>query len=49
MKKQQPTAPFEIVTTVGLTLPGVELKTSWAGLPVLKVGGCFMAGLAHHR
>ena len=29
--------------------PGVEVLTSWAGTPVLKVHGCFVAGLASHR
>ena len=37
---------FETVRTVGLTLPGVEAATKYDGSPVLKVGGCFMAGLA---
>jgi hypothetical protein len=34
---------------VGLTLPDVEATTRYDGSPVLKVGGCFMAGLATHR
>jgi hypothetical protein len=33
---------------VGLALPGVEATTRYDGSPVLKVGGCFMAGLATH-
>jgi hypothetical protein len=41
--------PFEIVRTVGLTLPNVETATKYDGSPVLKAGGCFMAGLATHR
>jgi hypothetical protein len=41
--------PFETVRTVGLALPGVEAATKYDGSPVLKVGGCFMAGLATHR
>ena len=40
--------PFEAVKAVGLTLPGVEAATRYDGSPVLKVGGCFMAGLATH-
>jgi hypothetical protein len=49
MKKRRPTMAFEIVKTVGLALPEVEAMTNWAGLPVLRVRGCFMAGLASHR
>lgn len=41
--------PFEAVRTVGLTLPDVEVATKYDGSPVLRVGGCFMAGLATHR
>jgi hypothetical protein len=40
--------PFELVRTVGLTLKDVEAVTKYDGSPVLKVGGCFMAGLATH-
>jgi len=40
--------PFEAVRAVGLTLPGVEAATRYDGSPVLKSGGCFMAGLATH-
>ena len=39
---------FAAVTAIGLTLPGVEAATKYDGSPVLKVGGCFMAGLALH-
>lgn len=39
---------FGVVQTVGLTLPGVEAATKYDGSPLLKVGGCFMAGLATH-
>src|SRR6185369_15445687 len=42
------TAAFEIVRTVGLALPDVEATTKYDGSPVLKLGGCFMAGLATH-
>ena len=40
--------PFDIVQAVGLTLPDVEATTKYDGSPVLKLGGCFMAGLATH-
>jgi hypothetical protein len=39
---------FEIVRVTGLELPGVEAATKYDGSPVLKAGGCFMAGLATH-
>ena len=39
---------FDTVTSVGLSLPGVEATTKYDGSPVLKLGGCFMAGLATH-
>jgi hypothetical protein len=39
---------FDIVTTVGLRLPGVESVVKYDGSPMLKVGGCFMAGVATH-
>ena len=42
------TDPFAIVRAVGLALPGVEAVTKYDGSPVLKYGGCFMAGLASH-
>jgi hypothetical protein len=47
-KKQEPTDGFEIVRAVGLTLPDVEATTKYDGSPVLKLNGCFMAGLATH-
>jgi hypothetical protein len=37
------------VQAVGITFPDVEATTRWAGGPVLKARGCFMAGLAAHR
>mgnify|MGYP001031517985 FL=1 len=40
---------FDRVRQVGLALPGVEAATKYDGSPVLKLGGCFMAGLATHR
>lgn len=39
---------FDEVRTVGLALPGVEASIRYDGMPVLKVNGCFMAGLASH-
>lgn len=39
---------FEIVRTVGLSLPDVEAATRYDGSPVLKAAGCFMAGVAAH-
>jgi hypothetical protein len=44
-----PPEAFEIVKTVGLALPDVEAMANWDGAPVLKVRGCFVAGLASHR
>ena len=46
--RNQTAGCFETVTRVGLTLPDVEATTKYDGSPVLKVGGCFMAGLALH-
>jgi hypothetical protein len=40
---------FEIVRTIGTALPDVEATTKYDGSPLLKLGGCFMAGLATHR
>lgn len=39
---------FDAVSAVGLLLPGVQATTRYDGSPVLKLGGCFMAGLATH-
>jgi hypothetical protein len=39
---------FATVEKVGLTLPAVTLETRYDGSPVLKAGGCFMAGPAAH-
>ena len=39
---------FDAVRAVGLRLPDVEAATRYDGSPVLKVGGCFMAGIAMH-
>jgi hypothetical protein len=43
-----PASGFDRVKAVGLALPDVEAVIRYDGLPVLKVGGCFMAGLATH-
>jgi hypothetical protein len=40
---------FDRVRLVGLMLPDVEAATRYDGSPVLKLGGCFMAGLATHH
>jgi hypothetical protein len=47
--KPKRTDAFELVRTAGLSLPEVEASTRYDGSPVLKVCGCFMAGLASHR
>jgi hypothetical protein len=49
MKKRGLAEAFKTVKAVGLALPEVEATTNWAGVPVLKVRGCFVAGLASHR
>ena len=46
--KQARADAFEVVKTVGLTLPDVEAATKYDGSPVLKRGGAFMAGIATH-
>ena len=46
--KPKPAGVFDLVRAVGLGLQGVEAATRYDGSPVLKVGGCFMAGLATH-
>jgi hypothetical protein len=49
LRRHAPADAFDLVKAVGLTLPGVEAATKYDGSPVLKTGGCFMAGLASHR
>jgi hypothetical protein len=44
--KQMQSDPFDVVRAVGLALPDVEAAIKYDGSPVLKAGGCFMAGLA---
>ena len=39
---------FEVVRNVGLSLPDVAVTKRYDGLPVLKAGGNFMAGVAGH-
>jgi hypothetical protein len=46
--QRKPRDAFEVVTRVGLGLPDVEATTKYDGSPVLKLGGCFLAGLATH-
>lgn len=41
--------PFEAVRAVGRSLPDVQDGKRYDGSPVLRVGGCFMAGLATHQ
>ena len=40
--------PFDAVRIAGLMLPDVEAATRYDGSPLLKAGGCFVAGLASH-
>ena len=47
--KVPPDDVFAPVRNAGLDLPGVELATKYDGSPVLKVNGCFMAGMALHH
>jgi hypothetical protein len=49
MRNVHSSEAFNRVRVVGLTLPGVEAATRYDGSPVLKLGGCFMAGLATHH
>ena len=48
-RRHAPADTFETVRAVGLALPDVEAAVRYDGSPVLKVAGCFMAGLATHR
>jgi hypothetical protein len=49
MMKRVDARVFDVVRKVGLTLPHVEAATRYDGSPVLKTGGCFLAGLATHE
>jgi hypothetical protein len=40
---------FAAVQKAALWLPGVEAGTKYDGSPVLRLGGCFVAGMATHR
>jgi hypothetical protein len=40
---------FETVRAAASELPGVEEMTRYDGSPVLKLDGCFLAGIATHR
>ena len=40
---------FEQVRRIGLSMPDVEATLKYDGSPILKMGGCFMAGLATNR
>jgi hypothetical protein len=39
---------FETVKKVGRTLPGIEVGRKYDGSEVLRVDGCFVAGMATH-
>ena len=39
---------FQVVRAIALTLPHVCATTKYDGSPVLKLCGCFLAGLATH-
>ena len=39
---------FDLVRTIGLTLPRVEAGVRYDGAPVLRLDGCFLAALATH-
>ena len=49
MPGKAPTDIFEMVRAVGLALPEVEASTRYDGSPMLKLRGCFLAGLATHE
>jgi hypothetical protein len=40
---------FADVMAIGRTLPGLVVETRYDGASVLKMDGCFVAGLATHR
>jgi hypothetical protein len=40
---------FDVVKALGAAYPDVRAATKYDGSPVLRVGGCFMAGLAMHH
>jgi hypothetical protein len=46
--RRQRADAFKTARTLGLALPEVEVTTKYDGSPVLKMRGCFLAGLATH-
>ena len=40
---------FDTVAALGLALPDVETATRYDGAAILRMRGCFMAGMATHR
>ena len=51
MPRKRPPRPdgYERLFAVGLRLPGATRETRYDGSPVLRVNGCFVAGVASHR
>jgi hypothetical protein len=49
LRKHSTSALFDTVRAAARELPGVEDVIRYDGAPVLKLGGCFLAGLATHR
>jgi hypothetical protein len=45
-RRRAPPDPFDKVREAARTLPDVEATRKYDGSPVLKLGGCFLAGLA---
>jgi hypothetical protein len=45
---REPEDAWPAVAEAGLALAGVQAARRYDGSPVLKVGGCFMAGLTSH-
>jgi hypothetical protein len=48
MRRRTLNDAFDVVRAVAAVFPDVEAAVRYDGSPVLKVGGCFMAGLASH-
>ena len=46
--RHRASARFDDVIAVGLELPEVEAATRYDGTPVLRLRGCFLAGVAAH-
>jgi len=51
MVRAAPARPlyYERVFAIGQQLPGVTRETKYDGSPVLRVNGCFVAGIASHH